>query len=182
MKVCVFLTDGFETVEALAVIDILRRAKIDVDTISITGKREIVSSQNITILAENVMGEYTFDGTELLFLPGGPGHKAYFECEELLSLLKEYNSKGNRLAAICAAPSVFGRLGLLTGKKAIAFPGFEADLLEAEVLSAPVRVVTDGNITTSRGMGTSIDLGLELVKLIKGEALADELRNSTQYA
>lgn len=181
MKVCTFLADGFETVEALAVIDILRRAKIEVVTLSITGKKQVVSAQNIPVEADGLFEEYTMEGDEMLFLPGGPGHKAYFECKELLDLLVLYNNKGNRLAAICAAPSVFGKLGLLKGKKAIAFPGFENDLLEAEVLSAPVRVVTDGNITTSRGMGTSIDLGLELVKLIAGEELSESLRASTQY-
>ena len=94
---------------------------------------------------------------------------------------QEYNKKNNRIAAICAAPSVLGNLGLLDGKKAMTFPGFEDQLNGATVVTAPERVVTDGNITTSRGMGTSIDLGLELVRLIKGEELAEKLKASTQY-
>ena len=177
MKVCAFLTDGFETVEALAVVDILRRADIKTDMISITGDINVKSAQGVIVQADELLDEYVFEGDELLFLPGGPGHKSYYDCKDLLELLKEYNKKNNRIAAICAAPSILGNLGLLEGKKAMAFPGFEMQL----IITAPERVVTDGNITTSRGMGTSLDLGLELVRLIKGEELAEQLRTSTQY-
>ena len=179
MKVCAFLTDGFETVEALAVVDILRRADIKTDVISITGDINVKSAQGVIVQADELLDEYVFEGDELLFLPGGPGHKSYYDCKDLLELLKEYNKKNNRIAAICAAPSVLGNLGLLDGKKAMAFPGFEDQLNGATVVTAPERVVTDGNITTSRGMGTSIDLGLELVRLIKGEELAEKLKAST---
>jgi 4-methyl-5(b-hydroxyethyl)-thiazole monophosphate biosynthesis len=178
------LTDGFETVEALAVIDILRRAEIDVKTVSITGKCEVTSAQNIQVKADSLLEDLNksnLESDDVLFLPGGPGHKSYMESEKLLDLLRSHNEKGGRLAAICAAPSILGRLGLLKGKKAMCFPGFEKYLEGADVVSAPARVVTDGNITTSRGMGTSIDLGLELVKLIKGENEAASLAVSTQY-
>ena len=181
MKVCAFLTDGFETVEALVVVDILRRADIKTDMISITGDINVKSAQGVIVQADELLDEYVFEGDELLFLPGGPGHKSYYDCKDLLELLKEYNKKNNRIAAICAAPSILGNLGLLEGKKAMAFPGFEMQLTGAVIITAPERVVTDGNITTSRGMGTSLDLGLELVRLIKGEELAEQLRTSTQY-
>ena len=177
MKVCAFLTDGFETVEALAVVDILRRADIKTDMISITGDINVKSAQGVIVQADELLDEYVFEGDELLFLPGGPGHKSYYDCKDLLELLKEYNKKNNRIAA----PSILGNLGLLEGKKAMAFPGFETQLTGAVIITAPERVVTDGNITTSRGMGTSLDLGLELVRLIKGEELAEQLRTSTQY-
>lgn len=181
MKVCAFLTDGFETVEALAVVDILRRADIKIDMISITGDINVKSAQGVIVQADELLDEYVFEGDELLFLPGGPSHKSYYDCKDLLELLKEYNKKNNRIAAICAAPSILGNFGLLEGKKAMAFPGFETQLTGAVIITAPERVVTDGNITTSRGMGTSLDLGLELVRLIKGEELAEQLRTSTQY-
>jgi 4-methyl-5(b-hydroxyethyl)-thiazole monophosphate biosynthesis len=184
MKVFAFLTDGFETVEALAVIDILRRAEIDVKTVSITGSCEVTSAQNIQVKADSLLEDLNksdLESGDVLFLPGGPGHKSYMESEKLLDLLRSHNEKGGRLAAICAAPSILGRLGLLKGKKAMCFPGFEKYLEGADVVSAPARVVTDGNITTSRGMGTSIDLGLELVRLIKGENVAASLAVSTQY-
>ncbi len=181
MKVCAFLTDNFETVECLAVVDILRRAGIEVDTISITAKKEVVSAQGVTIVADYLFGSYEFDGTELLFLPGGPGTKNYFDRKVLLNLLKEHYENGGRLAAICAAPSVFGKLGFLEGKKAVCFPGYEDSLEGAICLNDSVNVVTDGNITTSRGMGTSIDLGLELVKLLVDVNTANELAKKIQY-
>jgi 4-methyl-5(b-hydroxyethyl)-thiazole monophosphate biosynthesis len=181
MKVTAFLTDGFETVEALAVIDILRRAGIETVTVSITGNKNVISAQNITVTSDYILGETDIADSDVLFLPGGPGHTSYMESERLLELLKEHNAAGKRIAAICAAPSILGRIGLLEGKKATCFPGFEKYLLGAEVIKAPARVVTDGNITTSRGMGTSLDLGLELVRLLSGEDKCEELARSIQY-
>lgn len=181
MRVITFLTNGFETVEALAVVDILKRAHIEVDLVSITGDYMVTSAQNISVKAEYLYDEADFSGADVLFLPGGPGHVNYMEHEELKNLLIKHNEAGKRIAAICAAPSILGRLGLLNGRKAICFPGFEQDLIGAELALADVRVVTDGNITTSRGMGTSIDLGLELVRLLIGEDKAEELAKSTQY-
>ena len=93
MKVCAFLTDGFETVEALAVVDILRRADIKTDMISITGDINVKSAQGVIVQADELLDEYVFEGDELLFLPGGPGHKSYYDCKDLLELLKEYNKK-----------------------------------------------------------------------------------------
>lgn len=181
MRVITFLTNGFETVEALAVVDILKRAKIDVELVSVTGDYMVTSAQSIAVKADYLYDEVDFDKADVLFLPGGPGHVNYMEHEPLKELLVKHSKAGKRVAAICAAPSVLGKIGLLEGKKAMCFPGYEQDLLGAEVIGAPQRVVTDGNITTSRGMGTSIDLGLELVKLISGEELADKLSKTTQY-
>ena len=96
-------------------------------------------------------------------------------------MLVSHNNDGGKLVSICAAPSVLGKLGLLNGKNATCFPGFEDMLEGAKLVPSDVRVVTDGNITTSRGMGTSIDLGLELVRIIAGEQMADRLAHSTQY-
>lgn len=179
MKVTIFLTEGFETVEALAVVDILRRVKITAQTVSITGKRNVTSAQFITVEADALFEEASFEDSDVLFLPGGPGHKSYLEHTELLELIKKHCSEGKRIAAICAAPSILGKLGLLEGKKAVCFPGFEEDLKGADVLYD--RVVTDGNITTSKGMGTSLDLGLELVRLLVGQEAARSLSDSTQY-
>lgn len=181
MKVLAFLTDGFETVEALAVIDVLRRAKINVITVSITGDKLVESAQNIKVQADSLISEIKCEKDDVMFLPGGPGHKAYVDCEALTDMLITHNNEGGRIAAICAAPSVIGMLGMLKGKKATCFPGFEEMLKGAELACADVRVVTDGNITTSRGMGTSIDLGLELVRLLEGKDEADRLAHSTQY-
>ena len=188
MKVYTFLTDGFETVEALAVIDILRRAGIEVETVSITGNEQVCSAQNITVKADTLFKAQPVRKEDVLFLPGGPGHKQYNECKPLLELLEKHHAEGGRIAAICAAPSILGHLGILNGKKATAFPGYEKDLTGAEVLTAPVKVLTDGkittargNITTARGMGASIELGLELVRLLISEEKAQEIGLSVQY-
>lgn len=179
MKVTTFLTEGFETVEALAVVDILRRANIMVELVSITQNKKVTSAQGVCVEADILFEEATFEDSDVLFIPGGPGHTSYFEHTKLLDLIKKHCAAGKRIAAICAAPSVLGKLGLLEGKKAVCFPGFEDSLKGATVLSD--RVVTDGNITTSRGMGTSLDLGLELVWLLVGQEKAKSLSDSTQY-
>ena len=112
MKVYTFLTDGFETVEALAVIDILRRAGIEVETVSITGNEQVCSAQNITVKADTLFKAQPVCKEDVLFLPGGPGHKQYNECKPLLKLLEKHHAEGGRIAAICAAPSILGHLGI----------------------------------------------------------------------
>lgn len=181
MKVCTFLTDGFETVEALAVVDILKRAGVEVDLVSIQKNLSVTSAQNIKVQAEYQIEDYDFHGVDLLFLPGGGGHKNYKNCKKLENVVKDFANKHKNIAAICAAPSYLGYLGLLKGKKAMCFPGFEEQLIGAEFVPAPERVVTDGNITTSRGMGTSVDLGLELVRILVSEEKAEQIGKSIQY-
>lgn len=181
MRVVTFLTNGFETVEALAVVDILKRAEIDVDMVSLTGEYMVTSAQHIVVKADYLYDEMSFAADDVLFLPGGPGHTAYMEHTALKELLIKHNEASGRIAAVCAAPSVLGKLGMLNGRKAMCFPGFEEDLAGAQLVESPQRVVTDGNITTSRGMGTSIDLGLELVRLLINEETADSLAHKTQY-
>ena len=181
MKVTTFLTEGFETVEALAVVDVLRRAGVTVDLVSVTDKRQIKSAQGITVLAEYTFDEYNMKEADAVFLPGGPGHVHYEENKELIENIKEFADNNKYVAAICAAPSILGRAGILNGKRATCFPGFESDLKGATLADVTERVVVDGNIITSRGMGTSIDLGLELVRVLVGNEKADELAVNTQY-
>lgn len=178
--VCAFLAEGYEEVEALAVVDVLRRAKVEVKLISITGEKLVLSSRGVTILADALFDEVNYDEAELLFLPGGlPGSDNLYEYEPLRKLITKFNNEGKRLAAVCAAPGVYGKMGLLEGKKATCYPGHEIKLLGATYVKD--RVVTDGNITTSRGLGTSIELGLELVKLLKGEAESKDLAVRIQH-
>ena len=177
-----FMADGCEEVEALAVIDLLRRAGEEVELVSIHNKDMTQGSHGIGIKNDVMLKDIFVDAADTLFLPGGGvGTKNLKACEELSKLLVSHNAKGGRIAAICAAPSILGHLGILNGKKATAFPGFEKDLTGAEVLTAPVKVVTDGNITTARGMGASIELGLELVRLLISEEKAQEIGQSVQY-
>ena len=173
-KVVVFLADGFEEVEGLTVVDLLRRAGAVVETVSVMGKLQIDGAHGIQVEADELFEKAFFDDAELLVLPGGmPGTLHLKEHKGLADLLCKFNEKGKRIAAICAAPTVFGALGLLKKKAACCYPGMEEQLncKEAKFCS----FVTDGNITTSRGMGTSILLGLELVKLLKDEETSKKL-------
>ncbi len=166
--VCIFLATGFEEVEALAVVDLLRREKIDAKLISVTGDLYVASSHGIIVKADYLFDEVDYDKEEVIFLPGGiPGMPNLAAHKGLIELLKKFYGEGKRLAAICAAPSIYGSLGFLEGKKATCYPDFRDKLTGAIVSGAGV--VTDGNITTGRGMGTAVDMGLELVRLIKGE-------------
>lgn len=174
-----FLADGFEEVEALAVVDVLRRAKIDAKLVSITDHYEVRSSHNVIIKADLIFKEAEFDKADVLFLPGGvPGTPNLEAKKELMEQILEFNKKNKRLAAICAAPSIYGKLGLLNGKKASCYPGYEQFLQGATYLRE--KAITDGNITTGRGMGSAIELGLELVRLLKGDGEAQSQAEKIQ--
>lgn len=179
MKVCAFLVEGFETVEALAVVDVLKRAKIQVDMVSVLNEEYVTSAQKITVKADYMYNGYDFTDVDVFFLPGGPGTRNYYKNQELMELLEQKCEEGKLLAAICAAPTVFAKLNLLEGKRATCFPGCEGDMEGAAVVDA--KVVTDGNIITSRGMGTSVDLGLELIAQLMDKDTADRIGSQIQY-
>lgn len=175
-----FFAEGFEEVEALAVVDLVRRAGMEAVTVSVSDKKEVKSSHGITVTTDKLIDEIDFSKGDMIFLPGGiPGTPNLEKCEKLTRNIREYDRQGKRLAAVCAAPSIYGKMGLLEGKKATCFPGFEKELKGAVLVDD--RVVTDGNITTGRGMGTTIDLGLEIVRLFQGEKAAEELGKKVQY-
>lgn len=171
-----FLAEGFEEIEALAPVDILRRAGVDVKTVSVTGEKEVTGSHGITVTADILFDEIS-DKAEMLILPGGmPGTLNLQAFEPLCDML---TSAECYIAAICAAPSVFGGLGLLKGKKAICYPGFEEKLEGAEIVDSPV-VISD-NVITSKGAGTAHLFGFELLSLLKSEKEAETLRRSMMY-
>lgn len=179
-KLYAFMADGLEEIECLAVVDILRRAGVECETVSVTGDDWITGSHGIRIITDKLWNEIKITAEDILFLPGGmPGTKHLREFAPLCVELKAHAAAGGRLAAICAAPSVLGELGILEGKKATCYPGFEEKLIGATYVNDGV--VTDGNVTTARGMGFAIDLGLELVRLIKGEEQAKELKAAIQH-
>lgn len=179
-KVYVFLADGFEEIEGLTVVDVLRRAGAEVCTVSVMGTKKIEGSHKINLEADAVFEECEFSDADLLVLPGGmPGTLNLGAHEGLTELLKKENEKNTGIAAICAAPSVLGDLGILKGKKAVCYPGFEERLTGAEVLKVPA--VTDGNVTTSRGMGTAIAFSLELTARLFGREKAEELAKGIIY-
>lgn len=180
-KIAAMMADGFEEVEALAVIDILRRASIEITMISVMGGRnQVTGAHGITVMTDAVIEDIDFSRYDGIFLPGGmPGTNNLDKCGRLCDEIIRFNNERKLLAAICAAPKVYGRLGILNGKKATCFPGFENDLLGAQTVHD--RVVADGNVITSRGMGTAIDLGLKLVEILKGEGESQELARAIQY-
>ena len=178
-KVYAFVADGMEEVECLAVCDVLLRADVDVKLVSIMGRKEITGSHGFKITADTVFEDVT-DDADVLFLPGGmPGTANLAAHEGLCEMLKAHAAEGKRLAAICAAPSILGGLGLAAGHKVTCFPGWESKMEGAEITGAAVE--TDRMISTGRGMGCSIDLGLELVKLLVNEETAADLKKKIQY-
>ncbi|MDO4632242.1 MAG: DJ-1/PfpI family protein [Eubacteriales bacterium] len=179
-KVYVFLAEGFEEVEALTPVDLLRRAQVEVCTVSVSGKREVTGARKIPVTADILFEDNDFSDADITVLPGGmPGTLNLAAHQGLEKLLAERNEKGQRIAAICAAPTIFGDRGYLNGKSAVCYPGMEERLTGAEIPEASV--VTDGHITTSRGVGTAIDFALELITLLCGKEKAEEIARSVVY-
>lgn len=179
--VYIFLADGFEEIEALTVVDMLRRAGIEIKTASVKAETDVMGSHSIPVRADITLEDVEWDSADMLVFPGGmPGTRNLSECDELMKRLDERAAKNGDIAAICAAPALlFGDRGLLKGKKAICYPGMEDHLNGADVTYDTA--VTDGNIITSRGLGTAIDFALAIItKLISGEK-ASEIAKSVVY-
>lgn len=181
-KAYVFLATGFEEIEALTPVDILRRGGHEVTVVSVTGENVVTGARGINVKADVLFESLDKDAAELLILPGGmPGTTNLSKYEPLMDLVIKYNEEGKRISAICAAPTVFGGLGILKGKKATCYPGLEDKLTGADVYIEPV--ITDGNITTSRGMGTAVDFSLELLRLLSGsDEAAAKMADAVVYS
>ena len=181
-KAYVFLADGFEEVEALTQVDLLRRAGVEVKMISVTGEKLVFGAHRIAVSSDATFEkmEVSLDKADMLVLPGGmPGTLGLKNHKGLETLLRRYYKKGLLLAAICAAPTIFGEFGFLEGRKACCYPGMEDGLKGAEVSVDPVCV--DGHIITSRGVGTAIPFALELISQLCGQEKADEIAKSIVY-
>jgi 4-methyl-5(b-hydroxyethyl)-thiazole monophosphate biosynthesis len=177
MQVSVFLANGFEEMEAITPIDILRRADIKVNTISISDNYEVCGAHGIKIIADYLFDDVDFSKSDLLFLPGGmPGTKNLDGHEGLKNLIINHFNLGKNIAAICAAPSILGKLGILEGKEAICYPGFENQLLGATL--SENKVVKSGTIITAQGAGVAVDFALKLVEELKGKLVADKIASS----
>lgn len=169
------LAEGFEEIEALTVVDILRRADIDVQTVSMTGSELVEGAHKIPVIADILFEEADYSSANMIVLPGGmPGTLNLEKHKGLKEEMLKFHKNGKWLAAICAAPSIFGKLGILKGKLATCFPGFERYLEGANYSKDPV--VVDGKIITSRGPGTALYFALELVKILKNTELAEKIR------
>jgi len=174
MKAYVFLAEGFEEIEAITPIDILRRADIEVTTVSIMSHNEVCGAHGIKVMADVLFDDADYSDNELLLLPGGmPGTKNLDAHAGLKKLLQKQAEEGKTLAAICAAPSILGKMGLLDGKEAICYPGYETQLLGATLSTA--KVVKSGNIITAMGAGVAVPFALTIVEVMKGKDLADKI-------
>ena len=166
-KIGIFMADGCEEIEGLTVVDVVRRAKMEIVMLSITGKKEVTSSHGVTFLADALAEETGYEDLDGIVLPGGmPGTMHLLENETVN-------------AAICAAPSVLGAAGLLEGKHATCHPGFEEKLTGAT--TSEDEVVVDGNIITSRGMGTTIPFAFEIVRYFTDDETVEHVRQGLVY-
>lgn len=179
-KIGIFMADGCEEIEGLTVVDVVRRAKMEIVMISITGKREVTSSHNVTFLADALASDIDYEELDGIVLPGGmPGTLHLGADETVNAVIKKFAAEGKLVAAICAAPSVLGAAGILEGKNATCHPGFEEKLTGAK--TSEEEVVADGNIITSRGMGTAIPFALSIVGYFADDATVEEIKKGLVY-
>ena len=178
----IFFADGFEEIEALATVDVLRRAMIDVTTISVKDGKEVTGGHGVTILTDAILTETDFDGLSGIILPGGnPGFLNLEKCDALMEKVVSFSKDKDKLvAAICGAPSLLGHKGIVSGKTATIYPGMERELTGAKAVKD--KAVTDGNVITSRGAGTAIDFALEIVKYYKGASAAKDVAEKIVFA
>ncbi len=179
-RVAVFFADGFEEVEAIAVVDLLFRAGIPCDMVSVSDQLQVTSSRDVTVVADRTVEDedFDFDDYDMLVLPGGiPGMPNLKACEPLCEALKKHTADGRGVAAICASPSILAELGILTGKHATANPHFQQVLVDnGAVLEAGAKAVRDGNVITSQGMATATWFGLEIVKYYVSEEVVEHVK------
>ncbi len=179
-RTAIFFATGYEEIEALTVVDILRRAGEEITMVSITDERSVTSSHGVEVTMDKVLSEVNFDETDVIVLPGGmPGTKNLEACAALMEQVDAFVQAGKTVAAVCAAPSILGHRGHLNGKKACSFPDMESQLEGAEVLREPA--VIDGNIITGRGMGAAIPFGLAILEKLQGKEAAEAMGKKIVY-
>jgi len=179
-KVGVFFGTGYEEIEGLTTVDLLRRVGIEVQTVSVMEELTVTGSHGIPVVMDKMLCEVDFEELDMIVLPGGmPGTRKLEACELLMEKVDEFVKEGKAVCAICAAPSILGHRGHLKEKKAIAYPGFEEQLTGAEIVCEPA--VRDGNIITGRGMGASIDFALKIVAYLTDEKTAEELADKIVF-
>lgn len=168
-KIAVHLASGFEEIEAISIIDVLRRADLNVLVISVTGSLEVTGAHQIKVAADKLFEDVNYNEVSMIVLPGGmPGAANLDGHKGLKAQIAKFNNENKPLAAICAAPLVYGNLGILEGKQVVCYPGFEKYLKGAEILNDPV--AESGNVITGRGPGAAVQFALKLVeKLVSAE-------------
>ncbi len=168
----VFLITGFEEIEALVSVDVLRRAGLEVKTVSLTGERSVVGSHDVPVTADLLFEQVRFSDAQMLIVPGGT--EAYATHDGLKRELRAFYDAGGQVAAICASPALLGRIGILRGRKATCYPGYE-QYLDGAIPATDQAVVVDGNVVTGKGPGLTIDFALALVELLAGRQKRDEV-------
>jgi len=175
----IFLADGFEEIEALAVVDILRRADLDVATVSIANGYDVIGAHGIEVAADVMLSDIDAEADDYIILPGGmPGSDNLRACAPLCKMLKSHFEAGGHVAAICAAPYILGELGILNGAEAICYPGFEERLAGATI--SDKSVCKSGNIITGKGPGVALQFALALVEDQCGADTAAEIKAAMQ--
>ncbi|MDN5305182.1 MAG: protein deglycase [Fusobacteriaceae bacterium] len=177
-KVAIHLAKGFETVEALTQVDLLKRAGINIITVSVTQEKVVESAQGVKVTVDKLLNEVNYDEIDMIILPGGmPGTTNLENSDDLKRIIIDFDIDNKYIAAICAAPMILGKMGFLEEKNATCYPGFEKYLLNANYLPNEKVVVAD-NIITSRGVGTAIDFGLKLIEILIDKEKSDEVAKS----
>ena len=179
-KIIVMLAEGFEEVEALTTVDLLRRAQLPVYTVSVTGRRQVDGAHGVAVIADKVFEDIVFSEVRMIILPGGmPGTTNLLNYDPLTAVLKQFAAEDRPLGAICAAPMVLAAHGILSGKKATIYEGMEEHLKDA--VPTEGTVVRDGNILTSKGPGTAMDFALALIAFLADEMKAEEVKAGLLY-
>lgn len=169
------LAHGFEEIEALTTVDILRRLGLEVRLTSITGARSVTGAHGITVMADSIFRKTEIEKCDGIILPGGmPGAKHLLQCDALCKSIFSLHQSGKLLAAICAAPIVLGKVEVLKGKKATCYPGFEKELIGASIRKS--MVVTDGNVITAKGPGASVAFALAIAEKFVEQEKIEQLK------
>jgi len=178
-KVYILLADGFEIIEAMAPVDILRRSGVDVKTVSITSSLTVVSSHRIKVVADMLLGDGGLDNGDMLVLPGGyPGYENLGKSREVGELLKKYYNSGKFVGAICGAPTVLAKYGVASGRKLTCHRTVIDEMDGYKYVGDPV--VTDGNLITGVGAGWSIDFGYALASVLVDDAIIQKLKTGME--
>lgn len=180
MRVGVFFGERFEEVEALTVVDILRRQGYDVATVSVGHSHHVGGSHSIVIKTDFVISEVWLKSFDIIVLPGGPGFDNLEKCDSLMKTVRKFNNEeGKLLAAICAAPSILGAQGVLEGKKATCFPGYE-DKCKGAIMTGE-EAVWDKNVITGRSAGCAVAFALKIIEAVDGVEAAKSMADKICY-
>jgi len=179
-QIAIFFAEGYEEIEGLAVVDVCRRCGLAIDMVSVTEEKQVAGSHGIKVEMDKTFSQVNFDDYDMLVLPGGlKGTQGLEAHEGLMKQIDAFYTSGKYIAAICAAPSIFGHRGILKGRKACSYPTFESHLEGAQVTEGPVEI--SDNVITSRGMGTAIDFGLAISSVFVGRDKAAETAKKFVY-